>query len=255
MTFVHSRCLAVILLVALSAPNWAQESGDSVDLARQATDPTASLMSFSLIGDYTGGFYGAGGGDDHATAVNFRPAIPFRAFGSNNILRLTIPYQVSGRGEEGLGPVTVFDIVLHDESWGRWAIGAVATMAPSSSAGDKFAIGPAIGAVKVVSKKLNVGLFNQNVFAGDTAVSQLQPVVAYQLGNGWSLSAGDLQFIYDWKQSRWLSVPIGFQIGKVTKLGGQPVRWAINPQYNLIDTAGLEQWSVALTFALLVPSK
>jgi hypothetical protein len=248
MTIVQGRCLAAVLLVVWIAPTWAQQSSDSSDLARQATDPTASLMAFSFIADYTGGYYGPDNGGNDASALNFRPAIPFRAFGTSNMLRLTIPYQISGRGEEGLGPVTVFDVVLNDTSWGRWAIGAVATMASGSNAVDKFAIGPAIGAVKAISKKLNVG-------AGNTAVSQLQPVIAYQLGSGWSLSAGDLQFAYDWKHSRWLSAPIGFQIGKVTKLAGQPVRWAINPQYNLVDSAGLEQWSVALTFTLLVPSK
>jgi hypothetical protein len=245
---------AALLVVAGIAPAPAQESAAD-DLARQATDPTSSLMAFNFIADYTGGFHGPGTGGDDATALSFRPAIPFQAFGTSNILRMTLPYQVSGRGEEGLGDVTVFDIVLNNESWGRWAVGAVAALTSSASAADKFAIGPAIGAVVVMSKKLNLGLFSQNLFAGDTAISQLQPVVAYQLGKGWSLSAGDLQIAYDWKNSRWISVPIGFQVGKVTRLGSQPVRWAINPQYNLIDTPGLEKWSVALTLAVLVPSR
>jgi hypothetical protein len=105
-----------------------------------------------------------------------------------------------------------------------------------------------------LSKKLKVGLFSQNLLAGDTAISQLQPVLAYQLGNGWSLSAGDLQFIYDWEASQWLSAPVGFQLGKVTKFGSQPVRLAANPQYNLIDREGLNEWSLTFTFTALFPT-
>jgi hypothetical protein len=41
----------------------------------------------------------------------------------------------------------------------------------------------------------------------------------------------------------------------VTRLGKQPVRWAINPQYNLIDDDGFEEWKISFTFALLVPGQ
>lgn len=242
---------AVLCLHATSAP--ADEATD--ELARQATDPTASLMAMNFIADYTGSFHGRDTGDDDAFGVTFRPAIPFTAFGKANIMRLTIPYQVGGRGDDGLGDVSIFDIVVTNESWGRWGVGLVASLSSSDSAPDDFAIGPAIGGVWALSKKLNVGAFSQNVFASDTAISQLQPVIAYQLGNGWSLSAGDLQFVYDFESGRWLSIPIGIQLGKVTRLGKQPIRWAINPQYNLKDDSGLEEWTVAFTFSLLVPSK
>lgn len=247
------RIVLVTMLLSIASPGRADEAAD--ELARQATDPTASLMAFNFIADYTGAFHGPDTGDDDAFGITFRPAIPFTAFGKPNILRITIPYQVQGRGEDGLGDVSIFDVAVTNESWGRWALGLVASLSSSDAAADDFAIGPATGAVWAKSKRLNLGVFSQNVFAGDTAVSQLQPVIAYQLGNGWSLSAGDLQFVYDWENGRWLDIPIGVQLGKVTRLFGQPVRWAINPQYNLKDDDGLEEWSVSLTFALLVPAK
>ncbi len=211
-------------------------------------------MAFNFIGDYTGGFHGPNNGlDDDAWSVSFRPVIPFQAFGKSNILRMTLPYQLDGRGENGLGDVSIFDLVVFNKPWGRWGIGAVATLAGSDNAPDRFAIGPAIGGVYQYSERLNLGLFNQNVFAGDTGISQLQPIIAYQLGDGWSVSGGDLQYAYDWEGGRWVSVPIGFQVAKVTRLFGQPIKLAINPQYNLIDDDGLEEWSVAITFGLLVP--
>ena len=225
------------------------------DLSRQATDPTASLMSLGLIGGYSGPYRGnAPGLDDHTTRIKFQPVIPFKAWGADNILRVSIPYTTGGRGETGLGDVSIFDLVVIHEDWGRWGIGPVMTFAGDVDAPDPFVAGPAIGGVYQVDKGLNVGLFNQNVFGGDTAISQFQPIVAYQLGDGLALSGGDLQFIYDWKHDRWQSVPIGLQIGKVTRIGGQPMRFAFNPQYEMLHDDGLPRWTLNLSVTLLVPT-
>ena len=254
----QSRCYGILISLATgfafcATPlAYADDSADALSAA--ATDPTASLMSFNLIGDYTGAFHGPDNGQsDDAFDLTFRPVIPFKAFGKPNILRMTVPYQVDGRGGDGIDSVSLFDLVIFGKEWGRLGVGAVATLA-NDSAPDQFVIGPAVGAVWNYSKKLNLGLFNQNVFGGDTAISQLQPIIAYQLGGGWALSAGDLQFSYDWKRSRWLNIPIGFQIGKVTRIGKQPVRWAINPQYNLKNDDDLVKWKLVFTFTLLVPT-
>lgn len=51
-----------------------------------------------------------------------------------------------------------------------------------------------------------------------------------------------------------LSLPIGVQVGKVTKIGRQPVRFSLNPQYNFADDTGLPEWSIKLNFSLFVPS-
>jgi hypothetical protein len=231
----------------------ADEAAD--ELARKATDPTASLMSFGLNLDYTGAFHGnAPGLPGDSTGINFRPVIPFTVFGQSHILRLSLPYLVDGRGEKGLGDVTMFDLVTFNRASGRLGVGVVVTLAASDNAPDDIVVGPALGFVGPLSKQLNVGVFNQNVFGGDTAISQLQPIIAYQLGEGWSLSAGDMQLTYDWKRGRWLSLPLSLQLGKVTKIGSQPVRWSLNPQYNLADDAGLEKWSVVLGLTLLVPA-
>lgn len=245
---------AFFSISVFSTSVFADEAAD--ELSRQASDPTASLMAFNFITNYTGNFYGPDAGeDDYQLGESFRPVIPFTAFGTSNILRLTIPYHLSGRGQDGIGDVSLFDLVVFGESWGRWGVGAVATFSSDDDAADHFVFGPAVGGVWQYSTKLNLGLFSQNVFGGDTAISQLQPIIAYQLGSGWSVSAGDLQWVYDWKASKWRSLPVGAQLGKVTKWGNQAVRWAVNPQYNFADDPGNAGWSLSFTFALLVPSK
>jgi len=110
-----------------------------------------------------------------------------------------------------------------------------------------------VGVIVPLSRTLNVGAFNQNLFGSGIAISQLQPIIAYQLGHGWAVSAGDLQFTYDWNAGRFLSFPIGAQIGVVTPVAGQPFRFSLNPQYNFADVTGTERFKVVLTVALLAP--
>jgi hypothetical protein len=121
-------------------------SSEADELSRAASDPTASLMAFNFITDYVGAFHGDGppGSDDDAWALSFRPVIPFTAFGAANILRLTMPYQLAGRGAEGLKDVSLFDLVVFNQAWGRWGVGLVATMTTSDTAPDDFVLGQSV---------------------------------------------------------------------------------------------------------------
>ena len=243
---------------ATAEPAGAGESSSSAadELAKRTADPTASPMTFSLIGDFTTASYDLAGGvpREDSTVLKFQPVLPFKAWGVANILRMTLPYEVSGPGNGGLGDVTFFDMAVFGRSWGRLGVGVVASFASSASNPPSHAsAGPAIGFVAPVSRKLSVGLFNQNLFANGIGISQLQPIVAYQLGHGWSLSAGDLQFVYDWERNAFVSLPVGFQVGKVQRVGGQPLRFAVNPQYNFKDLPGADRFKTVLTVSLLVP--
>ena len=236
-----------------TVPAPAAQGGDAGDLSRQATDPTASLMAFNLISDFHTSYHGV---DATGFEFRFQPVIPFRAFGASNILRVVVPYQGSGPGEEGLKSVSIFDLVVLPQKWGRLALGPVMTLSGSAgNAESTFAIGPAVGAVLPMSKKFSVGGFTQNLFGTGVAITQLQPVVTYQLGHGWALSAGDLQFTYDWHRAEWVSIPLGFQFGVVRPIGRQPFRFSINPQWNVKDITGSEKVKIVFTVTLLAPAK
>ena len=229
------------------------------ELSRRATDPTSSPPSFSLINDVTFSYRDLADGtevDGPGYDLRFQPVIPFKAWGVANILRMTVPYQLSGPGPEGLGDVTLFDLVILPQSWGRLGVGAVGSfVAATSDVSAHAAGGPAIGFVATVSKRLNVGLFNQNLFGSDVAISQIQPIVAYQLGEGWSLSLGDLQWPYDWHRGEFVSMPVGAQVGKVLPVAGQPMRFSVNPQYDLKDLPGNSRFKLLLSAQLLLPEK
>jgi hypothetical protein len=240
-----------------AAPGAPAGESEADELSRRATDPTASPPNLSLIGDWATSYRDLDDGtpiDEDGFELRFQPVVPFVAWGQPNILRLTIPYQLSGPGPNGLGDVTIFDLLIFGQSWGRLGVGAVGNLVQSEKDADgHFAGGPAIGFVVVASKKLNWGLFNQNLFGKGVQVSQLQPILAYQLGNGWSLSLGDLQFPYDWDRGEFVSLPIGLQLGKVLPVASQPMRFAVNPQYDLKDIPGATRFKVLFTVTLLLP--
>ena len=241
---------------AQPAPGEPQES-EQDELARRATDPTASPPTFSLINDVTTSYWDRADGapvDGSGYQLRFQPVVPFRAWGVANIFRMTVPYQVSGPNPEGLGDVTIFDLVVLPQSWGRLGVGVVGSFAAATSDVSAHAsAGPAIGFVAPASRKLNLGLFNQNLFGNDVAISQLQPIAAYQLGSGWSLSLGDLQWPYDWNRGEFISMPIGVQVGKVLPVWGQPMRFSLNPQYDFKDSPGASRMKVLFTIQLLLP--
>ena len=235
------------------------EPGESQqdELSRRATDPTASPLTFGFINDVTTSYRDLEDGrpiDENGYLLRFQPVLPFKAWGVANILRMTVPYQVSGPGPEGLGDLTIFDMVILPQSWGRLGIGVVGSFAAATSDVSAHAsFGPAIGVVIPVSRKLNLGLFNQNLFGNDVSISQIQPIAAYQLGSGWSLSLGDLQWPYDWDRGEFLSMPIGLQIGKVLPVAKQPMRFAVNPQYDMKDLPGGSRFKISFTVTLLLP--
>lgn len=228
------------------------------ELSRRATDPTASPLNFGIINDVSTSYRDLEDGTpaENGYTLKFQPVIPFKAWGVANILRMTVPYQVSGPGPEGLLDLTIFDMAILPQSWGRLGIGVVGSfVAATSEVSAHATVGPAIGFVDQMSKKLSLGLFNQNLFGNDVAISQIQPILAYQLGSGWSLSLGDLQWPYDWDRGEFLSMPIGMQLGKVLPVAEQPMRFAVNPQYDMKDLPGGGRFKVLFAITLLLPEK
>ena len=51
-------------------------------------------------------------------------------------------------------------------------------------------------------------------------VSQLtfQPIANYLMGR-WYIGIGDFTWVYDWKGHQGWNIPLGFQVGRITKIG------------------------------------
>jgi hypothetical protein len=230
------------------------------DLSQAASDPTASIMSFQLQNLYSPSYHNAPGADGNV--VQFRAAIPFALGNTNNIARLTVPYITdSPSGANGFSDATLFNLTTFDQPWGRWGAGIVALL-PTGKDGlsaEKWGLGPAAG-FTVADNKLLWGLFNQNIFtvAGkdsrpDVNVSIVQPIFNYSLANGWSVGTSEMSVTYDWDKSEFISLPLGFKVAKLTKIGSQRVQFIGSYEMNFYDTGVTKEETVQFTVKLLVP--
>jgi hypothetical protein len=238
----------------------AQQSVSNDELAAQATDSTASLMSLQLSDWYTADFHGL---DDSANQIVFRAAIPFSFAGTQHIFRITQPYSTSSPAGSGLVDTTVFDLVVFNQPWGRWGVGVSGTL-PTGSEGlttDKWTAGPAIGFVNSSNKQYRWGLFAQTFFsfagkdsAADVGIINIQPIFSYQLGGGRSLSLGNSALVYDTEKSRWASLLASVNFGQVVSLWGQKWRPNVEVGYDFNNDIGNQKWVARAGVALLVPA-
>ncbi len=190
----HSYFLAGALFIGFGcvASSYSQEAppvavpvSTGENLTQQAADPTAPLMAFNFKQEYVSSFYQVPGSGSDFT---FQPVIPFRAWRTSNLLRATVNYNTSGPTGSGVNNVSVFDLIVFNEEWGRWGFGPLIQFVPNNGNGNDTALaGPAVGFV-ARHGKMNLGLFNQNLFGAETRFSSLQPIVAYVLPHGWSLA-------------------------------------------------------------------
>ena len=238
----------------------AQPSASNDELAAQATDPTAALMSFQLSDWYTADFHGL---DDTANQIVFRAAIPFSLAGTQHIFRITQPYATSSPAGSGLVDTTVFDLVVFSQPWGRWGVGASGTL-PTGNEGlttDRWTAGPAIGFVNSSHTQYRWGLFAQTFFsfagtdgAADVGIINIQPIFSYQLGGGRSLSLGNSALVYDTEKARWASLLASVNYGQVVTLWGQKWRPNVEVGYDFNNDIGNQKWVVRAGVALLVPA-
>jgi len=264
----YPRIVSVLLgtLVLGAWPCAAQSSappsppaGQSLDQA--ADDPTASLMSVQWADWYTARFHGISGED--ANTMVMRAAVPFATGELSHIFRATVPFVTDHPVlDTGLSDITLFDLVVFNESWGRWGVGPVVLLPAggSSRGSEKWAAGPAVG-FTAHQGKLLYGLFNQNLFsfAGDDArtdisASILQPIVSYGLGGGWSVGASEMTVTYDWEGARWSSLPLGAKVAKMLTFGGTPVQVSLQYEHDFADDAVGPADTIRLTFKFLFPT-
>lgn len=224
-------------------------------LEQAASDPTASLMNVQIQNVYTGSYHGRD--DESGDTILLRAAVPFKTGSWGHIARATLPYVAdSPSGENGLGDLVLFDLIVFERDWGRWGLGPVAlfpTAGHDALGADKWALGPAVG-FAARSPGLLWGLFNQNLFtvAGDddrpdVNVSILQPIVNYSLPDRWSLGTSEMNITYDWDRDAWTALPLGIKLSKLSRFGELPVQFSGAYEYNFQDKHGGAEWTFNLT--------
>jgi hypothetical protein len=261
--------VAILLLSPIAAAQ--QKPEDDVqtgDLQKATQNPVASLISVPLQNNTN---FGVGSLDRTQNVLNIQPVIPVRVSEKWNLISRVIVPLINqpdvtrpNLGVTGLGDINP-TFFLSPAKPGKliWGIGPAFLLptATNSVLGQgKWSAGPSVVAV-VQPRQWTIGAVANNVwnFAGHSdkpAVNQmlLQYFVNYNLQKGWYISLAPI-ITANWQASRgnvW-TVPFGGGIGRIMKLGLQPVSLSAQFYGNATHPAGTSPWSMRMQIAFLFP--
>ena len=261
---IHLKLATVAVLLG-SQTLWAQTAEE---LAKAAQNPVANMISLPFQNNTNTGI---GSNDETQNIMNIQPVWPVTLNDEWNLITRTIvpivsqpdiftgEGRVNGIGDTtftaflspnnsseitwGAGPVfllpTATDDVLGSEKWGA-GISAVALAMPG-----KWVVGSLISNVWSVggSGEQDINLFTWQYF------------INYNMDNGWYLTTAPI-ITANWEADndhRW-TVPFGGGVGKLFKIGNQPINAQISAYNNVItpDDYGAE-WQVRAMVQFLFP--
>jgi hypothetical protein len=244
----------------------AQESADT--LAKQLSNPVASLISVPL--QYNVDFeIGPENGTRHT--LNVQPVIPYSLNEDVNLItRVIMPviYQDDVFGDSGsqfgLGDTTPSLFFSPKEEVNGWIVAAgpvflLPTATDELLGSEKWGAGPTTLALKQTAGGWTYGALVNHIwsFAGeddrsDISNTFIQPFLARQFP-GARTATLNLESSYDWIGEQW-NVPVNLVYSKVGKWGRQMVSWAGGVRYYVEAPDGGAEWGIRLVVTLLFPT-
>lgn len=265
-----SRGLACIG-IWLGAVVFSAHAQDADQLAKQLSNPIASLTSVPMQFNYDDGVGPLDDGDRFF--LNVQPVIPVSIGEDWNMISRTIVPVVSqndvfpGAGSQfGLGD-TVQSLffspkALTASGW-TWGLGPVLLLPTATDellGGEKWGAGPTGVALRQTTTGWTYGVLANHIwsFAGDDdrsdiSATYLQPFLARSLGKGKTISMA-LESTYDWENEQW-TVPLNLGYSKVSRIGKQLVSYQGGVRYYLEAPDSGAEWGLRFTFTLLYPKK
>ncbi len=269
MNLSHRSPLVVVVALAIASPAALAQDADA--LAKQLSNPIASLVSVPLQLNFDDGF---GPTDDGSKfTLNVQPVIPVSISEDwNMISRTIIPISSQddifpGAGSQfGLGD-TVQSLFFSPKALTKggwtWGIGP-ALLIPTATddllGSEKWGAGPTGVALRQTTTGWSYGALFNHIwsFAGDDQRADInatyfQPFVSKSLGKGRTVSAS-LESTYDWEGSQW-TVPFNVGYSKVSRIGKQLVSYQGGLRYYIEASDNAPEWGARVTLTLLYPKK
>lgn len=239
---------------------------DADELAKQLSNPIASLTSVPLQFNYDDG-YGADG-EGSKFSLNIQPVIPVAISADWNMISRTIVPLISqedlftGAGSQsGLGDILqslFFSPKALTASGWTWGVGPAMLLRTATDdllGSDKWSAGPTAIVLKQTKNGWTYGALVNHLwsFAGDDSRADvnatfLQPFMAKGFGKGRTLSF-NFESTYDWEGEQW-TVPLNVMYSKVGKLGSQLVSYAGGVRYYVEAPDGGPEWGVRFVLTL-----
>jgi len=264
---IHCVVFALSILTASPQVAWAQESPD---IAKQAQNPIASLISVPLENDFNPR---TGAKKEDSYVFELKPVVPFRLSNDWNLITRTIipviqvPDLAPGvSGTAGLGDIQESLFLSPTKAgpviWGAGPVISFPTATESILGTKKLSLGPTVVVLRSQGHWL-FGSLVQNLFSvagpsGRPDVNQMlmQPFVNYNLPHKWYLTSSPI-ITANWEaisSQRWV-VPVGGGVGKIVHFGKLPVNAYTQLFYNVQRPNGTSSWSARFQMQFLFPKK
>ena len=245
------------------------------DLGAAATNPVSNLVQFRLQDGYSPSNRNA---DGYSNALFAQAVVPFPSLASKFdslqgiVVRATTAYvstpdlDVVGR-KQGLGDTNILAFAVPKRAPRNtvWGIGPALTI---PTAGDneytgsgQWQAGPAFVFLNTPAPGWQVGslLYHQWDYAStrsdaaDINQSFFQPILFKHFDKGWYVGLPDTPQKYDHKSSNWTTA-LGAQLGRVVKMGKQPMQFFGEAYYNSEDNDVPEaEWTIKFQVGWLFP--
>ncbi len=261
---IISISLIAVAILFLTAVSYAQES-DEAALAKATQNPLAAMYSLPFQNNTT---FGNGPYKRSQNILNIQPVVPFKLGPRFNLVNriiapiITQPSTTEDKSSTGLG----------DISWSAWlspsksskiiyGVGPVLQIPTSGSrefGSGEFGVGPSVVALTMI-KKWVAGIVTNNVWTfGEIEENKFlfQYFVNYNLPKAWYLVSAPIMTA-NWnanKGQQW-TVPFGAGLGKVFKIGKQPVNVNAQAFYNVQKPDGVGDWQSRIQLQFLFPKK
>jgi hypothetical protein len=270
---VFAGMVAILALPALAQPPADEENADK--LRKEAQNPVASLISVPIQENWN---FGIGPSNRIQNVMNIQPVIPVNLGQDwNLIIRWITPVisqpvavpQISGPPVQsefyGFGDMQPAFFISPKKGKVIWGVGPQLQLPTATKTGilgqGKFGLGPT-AVLLVQPGKWTLGVLVNNVWsvAGhanlpDVNQFLLQYFINYNLNKGWYLTwQPTLTANWEAANGQWV-VPLGGGVGRIMRLGFQPVNVGLQFYGNAVHPAGASPWSLRLQIAFLFPKK
>jgi hypothetical protein len=248
--------------------------GGKSNLAGAATNPIADLVQFQMQNQYSPSNHEA---DGYSNVAIIQPVVPIKLPWEKVpllVTRTTLPYISTPDLDGGIGRKDGFGDIVTQGYFipKRKVLGATVGLgynltAPTGGDNDfvgsgKWSLGPTAIYFNTSTPTWQWGLLSYSSFSfadadssrGSVSNIAIQPVLNKHFDKGWYVSIPDVPQIYDFMTDNW-TLQIGPRVGKVTKIGKQPVNlfgqvtW--NPLHN--DDQITPEWTFKVNMTFLFP--
>lgn len=273
MIYSKNRFFWVLMMaafIAISAQAEEAKEDNATALAKAAQNPVADMISLPFQWN---SYFETGPEGKTQNVLLIQPVLPFSLNKDWNFIArpiiplMEMPPMIDDQNRNfGLGNIQFQGFFSPKEKVNDWIIGFGPYLEFPTNSGpdnrfgsDNWSAGPAFVALQIKGPWVYGGLISHlwSYHGSDPEVNQtsIQPFLNYNMKGGWYLSASPVitaNWAADDSSDTW-TIPIGGGIGRVFKVGKQPVNAALKAYYNVESPRTGSDWQLQFQVQLLFP--